>query len=205
MEPTQSPVNGTHLDLFRSKPSWTPERVSQLREMWGEGFSGSDVAKATGMTRNAVLGKLHRLGLLGKVGPRVVLTPEQQQERYQRKLERMRVYAKNNRPKLTAYQREWRAKNRDACREISRRYYVRHKHMFRARKALYHAKRMADTANRITDLRMLPHDTPAVEQISLDNISINQCRWPYEGRMFCGKQTTKERSYCAHHHGRAYL
>jgi hypothetical protein len=204
MEAEPSPLSGTHLDRFRSKPSWTPERVAQLREMWGD-YSGSEIAKAIGMTRSAVLGKLHRLGLLGTVGPRVVLSPEERQERYQRRLERMRVYAKNNRPKLNAYQREWREKNRDACREISRRYYERHRPMLRARKALYHAKRMADTAHRITDLRVTEFDTPASQQISLAIISTNQCRWPYEGLHYCGKPIKKESSYCPHHHGRAYL
>ena len=44
--------------------SWTDERVDLLRKMWGEGQSASQIAKELGgVTRNAVIGKVHRLGL----------------------------------------------------------------------------------------------------------------------------------------------
>ncbi|MEL7463909.1 MAG: GcrA family cell cycle regulator [Pseudomonadota bacterium] len=44
--------------------SWTDERVEKLKAMWGEGQSASQIAKELGgVTRNAVIGKVHRLGL----------------------------------------------------------------------------------------------------------------------------------------------
>lgn len=44
--------------------SWTDERVELLKNMWGEGRSASQIAKELGgVTRNAVIGKVHRLGL----------------------------------------------------------------------------------------------------------------------------------------------
>ncbi|MGB0496886.1 MAG: GcrA family cell cycle regulator [Rubricella sp.] len=44
--------------------SWTDERVELLKTMWNEGKSASVIAKELGgVTRNAVIGKVHRLGL----------------------------------------------------------------------------------------------------------------------------------------------
>ena len=44
--------------------SWSDERVETLRRMWNEGQSASQIAKELGgVTRNAVIGKVHRLGL----------------------------------------------------------------------------------------------------------------------------------------------
>jgi GcrA cell cycle regulator len=49
--------------------SWTDERVEALKTMWGEGKSASHIAKELGgVTRNAVIGKVHRLGLSNR-GP----------------------------------------------------------------------------------------------------------------------------------------
>ena len=49
--------------------SWTDERVVVLKKMWGEGQSASQIAKELGgVTRNAVIGKVHRLGLSNRAG-----------------------------------------------------------------------------------------------------------------------------------------
>lgn len=49
--------------------SWTDERVERLTRMWNEGQSASRIAKELGgVTRNAVIGKVHRLGLSNRVG-----------------------------------------------------------------------------------------------------------------------------------------
>ena len=44
--------------------SWTPDRVEALKKMWSDGQSASQIASDLGgVTRNAVIGKIHRLGL----------------------------------------------------------------------------------------------------------------------------------------------
>jgi GcrA cell cycle regulator len=49
--------------------SWTDERVELLKKMWAEGQSASQIAKELGgVTRNAVIGKVHRLGLSNRAG-----------------------------------------------------------------------------------------------------------------------------------------
>ena len=49
---------------------WTEERVGLLKKLWLEGLSASQIAKQLGgVTRNAVIGKVHRLGLSGRATP----------------------------------------------------------------------------------------------------------------------------------------
>ncbi len=50
--------------------SWTDERVELLKKLWAEGLSASQIAgRMGGVTRNAVIGKVHRLGLSGRATP----------------------------------------------------------------------------------------------------------------------------------------
>lgn len=50
--------------------AWTESRVATLRKGWAEGLSASQIAKQLGgTTRNAVIGKVHRIGLQGRAQP----------------------------------------------------------------------------------------------------------------------------------------
>ena len=53
--------------------SWTKERETTLKTMWLDGYSSSQIAKTLGdATRNAVIGRLNRLGLLGTARPKAL-------------------------------------------------------------------------------------------------------------------------------------
>ena len=50
---------------------WTEERVNRLRELWGKGSTASEISKIIGgVSRNAVIGKAHRLNLSAKIKTR---------------------------------------------------------------------------------------------------------------------------------------
>ncbi|WP_293682907.1 GcrA family cell cycle regulator, partial [uncultured Phenylobacterium sp.] len=49
---------------------WTDDRVDLLKTLWQDGLSASQISKQLGgVTRNAVIGKIHRLGLSGRGTP----------------------------------------------------------------------------------------------------------------------------------------
>ena len=48
-------------------PGWTDTRTERLKALWADGRSASEIAGLLGeVTRNAVIGKVHRLGLAGR-------------------------------------------------------------------------------------------------------------------------------------------
>lgn len=56
-----------------ARDTWTDDRVETLSKLWREGQSASQIARdlGHGITRNAVIGKIHRLGLSGRAAPRL--------------------------------------------------------------------------------------------------------------------------------------
>ncbi len=51
--------------------SWTEDRIDKLKELWGKGKTASQIAEIIGgVTRNAVIGKAHRLNLSSKIKPK---------------------------------------------------------------------------------------------------------------------------------------
>lgn len=57
--------------------SWTEERITQLRGLWEKGFTASQIAEELGgVSRNAVIGKAHRLGLQQRPSPVKPNAPE---------------------------------------------------------------------------------------------------------------------------------
>ena len=57
--------------------SWTEEKVAKLKELWGKGNTASQIAEIIGgISRNAVIGKAHRLNLSAKIKTRTATSTQ---------------------------------------------------------------------------------------------------------------------------------
>ncbi len=57
--------------------AWTEKKTSQLKQLWAEGHTASQIARmiGDGISRNAVIGKAHRLNLAGRTQSRMISSP----------------------------------------------------------------------------------------------------------------------------------
>ncbi len=49
--------------------TWTTRKIDKLKKLWDKGLSTSEIGKKLGVSKNAVVGKAHRIGLKSRVSP----------------------------------------------------------------------------------------------------------------------------------------
>ena len=77
--------------------TWTDERVELLKKLWSDGLSASRIAgELGGITRNAVIGKVHRLGLAGRAKTPSSSTPRARKPRSAPAFRTMRPSVRGN-------------------------------------------------------------------------------------------------------------
>ena len=70
--------------------TWTDERVELLKKLWADGLSASRIAaELGGVSRNSVIGKVHRLGLSGRAKSASASVPRQRKPRVHQHMMRL--------------------------------------------------------------------------------------------------------------------
>jgi GcrA cell cycle regulator len=62
LEPSEAACAPERVEL-----TWTPERIECLTRLWEEGVTTAEIGRRIGVTKNAVIGKVHRIGLVPRV------------------------------------------------------------------------------------------------------------------------------------------
>ena len=85
--------------------TWSDERVEQLKKLWESGLSASQIAAELGnVTRNAVIGKVHRLGLSGRAKAPSTAAPRPRKARPAQMVRVSRPMSRGNTALALAYE-----------------------------------------------------------------------------------------------------
>lgn len=163
--------------------AWPPERIAQLLTLWGKGYSAESIAAKMGggLTRNAILGKIHRLRR--KLGLDAVPN-------------RVRDEHTPTRPTRSKKSKEQKAEPKPARSP-------------RKGKTMTHPDTPAETQaeTSLTEAANVLASTPWPDAIMA--LRAHHCRWPFgdprhTSFRFCGAKAEPNRPYCAAHNRLAY-
>jgi len=168
--------------------SWTDERVELLKKLWMEGLSASQIAGelGEGVTRNAVIGKVHRLKLSGRAKPA--------------------SSAPRARPASRPAVRRASGGSSGGGAALMKRRSMSAAPMIGAT-ALKQSEEFAEELEVEAQVEEL--FIPVEERLTLLELSEQTCKWPIGDPLnadfyFCGRESEEGKPYCAFHSRRAY-
>ncbi|MFI3241780.1 MAG: GcrA family cell cycle regulator [Alphaproteobacteria bacterium] len=178
--------------------AWTDEMINTLKILWDQGISTGEIGKRLGVTKNSVVGKVHRLGLDGRPSPikRKGEEPKPAKPKAEKKAEPKEIAKKEVKVKEAS-------KNVEVKEEI--------KIVKKTEKATPVKVEKTIEEPKFTPIKKEKVEEPFKEgACSLTELGPNSCRWPIgdpkdENFHFCGKKTRVGQTYCDEHCLSAYV
>ncbi|MCB9993045.1 MAG: GcrA cell cycle regulator [Hyphomicrobiaceae bacterium] len=164
--------------------SWTDERVELLKKLWMDGLSASQIAAelGNGVTRNAVIGKVHRLKLTGRAKPATSTARPRSASRPARRSSGVSSGGVRRRPGITTNVIGATALKADPSADAL------------VEQEVYNEQELF---------------IPVEERLTLLQLTEKTCKWPIgdpltEEFYFCGRDSKEDAPYCEFHARKAY-
>lgn len=161
--------------------AWTDERVELLKKLWAEGLSARQIAdQLGGVTRNAVIGKVHRLGLSGRATT---------------------TRAKTMRPRKKRIEPANKTTSKRAGRAATP--------AMAAKAASPHQSPGLENFPTAMMAPIDELVIPLADRVTIETLKECHCKWPIgdpaeEGFHFCGRDRHNDGVYCEFHTAKAY-
>ncbi len=165
--------------------AWTDEMVEQLKKMWQEGLTTGEIGKRLNVSKNSIVGKVHRLGLSGRPSPIKKKEDEPQAPKNVEKKAAQPQPAEPRAPKETV---------KETTAPV------------RAR----HVEKETESKTAPLPTTKTEKAQKNIYNLSLTDLDNHTCRWPLgdpkdENFHFCGKKVRVGQTYCDEHAAVAYV
>lgn len=190
---------------------WDNATLKKLKALTGKGLSTSEIGKRLGMSKNAIVGKLNRMGWNAKAGANLAATDTEQKKSAAKK-----TVAKASESKKTATAATKKTPVKSATKKTvakpvakaTAKKAVADKKNTPVKEAAKKAEKSKPTAK--ADAKSLAvHQRIIQHSLEMANLKPNQCRWPIgdpdsEHFHFCGETVFVGKPYCYEHCKQAY-
>lgn len=181
--------------------AWTDEMVEELKRLWSEGVTTGEIGRRLNISKNSIVGKVHRLGLSGRPSPIKKKGDEPETPK------KAKSPAKEKEPKKAAPAKTSQEKPKEVQQKPAP------KPEPKVEKQPVPAK---TTPLEEDDIKLAKSISPKVESaagkrhVSLTELDNHTCRWPIgdpkdENFHFCGRKIRLGQTYCEEHAAIAYV
>ena len=162
--------------------AWTDEMVEELKKLWKEGMTTGEIGKRLGVSKNSIVGKVHRLGLSGRPSP--IKRKEDKVEEPVKKVAAEKVCKKVKEAKPVVAKVEPVVKPEPVV------------------------KKLPEVSE--SDICEIEVRSPVNGKVTVADLDNHTCRWPIgdpkdENFHFCGRKVKLGQTYCEEHAAIAYV
>lgn len=186
---------------------WDSGMLKKLKALVGKGLSTAEMGKKLGMSKNAVVGKLNRLGWNAKAVEPEVKKSKMVAKTSEKKSDSVKKTAKKISDGLFARKTAKKpVENKKAVKSTDKK---EKKPVVQAKKTLVVEKPVIKTASKKTKKDLALHELLIQHALQMANLKPNQCRWPIgdpdsDSFHFCGETVFSGKPYCYEHCRQAY-
>ena len=185
---------------------WDSTALKKLKSLIGKGLSTSEIGRRLGMSKNAVVGKLNRLGWNAKAGG----VPVAEAETKVAKKTKIEKNAETGNKATAVKKTDKKAAVKTDEKQTGKRLSVKVEKKSKVVNALDKIADKKVTAEpRVSEKSLAAHQRIIQHSLEMANLKPNQCRWPIgdpdsENFHFCGETVFVGKPYCYEHCKQAY-
>lgn len=191
---------------------WDSNMLKKLKALVGKGLSTSEMGKKLGMSKNAVVGKLNRLGWNAKATesiPKKATKAESTKKTATKKAEPKTTAKKTTKQTVVAKKTVKKVAEKKATKVKKDTEIKKVKVAEKVAKPVKEEKTVVKTASKKNKKDLALHELLIQHALQMANLKPNQCRWPIgdpdsDNFHFCGETVFAGKPYCYEHCRQAY-
>ncbi len=193
--------------------AWTDEMVEELKRLWAEGVTTGEIGRRLNISKNSIVGKVHRLGLSGRPSPIKKKSDSEKSEKpakpaktaKEKKVAPKVAKEPKSEPKKAPVKEASIAVKETEAKPVEIK-----KPLTQEVKPLVSNVSEEDDIKLAKTLNMAAKTTSKTGNLSLVELDNHTCRWPIgdpkdENFHFCGKKIRLGQTYCEEHAAIAYV
>ena len=193
--------------------AWTDEMVEELKRLWAEGVTTGEIGRRLNISKNSIVGKVHRLGLSGRPSPIKKKSDSETKEKpakqakpvKEKKVAQKATKETKAEPKKTPVK-----ENKITVKEPETKPTEVKKTVVQETKTYISNPSEEDDIKLAKTLNVATKTTSKTGNLSLVELDNHTCRWPVgdpkdENFHFCGKKIRLGQTYCEEHAAIAYV
>ena len=191
--------------------AWTDEMVEELKKLWAEGVTTGEIGRRLNISKNSIVGKVHRLGLSGRPSPIKKKSDTEKTENSDKPVKQPKEKKSTTKNVKETKPEPQKKSEKETSAPVKNTKDTEIKKISKPEVATLPPVTTDEEDIKLAKSLNVPNKTPTKsENLSLVELDNHTCRWPIgdpkdDNFHFCGRKIRLGQTYCEEHAAIAYV